>query len=63
MIVEVDHPQRGPYKTVGCPFTLSDSPVEIERSPLHGEHSDEILRELLDKQDEELERLTSAGAV
>ena len=63
MIVEVEHPQRGPYKTVGCPFTLSDSPVEIDRSPLLGEHNAEILRELLDKHDEELERLTSAGAV
>ena len=63
MIVEVEHPQRGPYKTVGCPFTLSDSPVEIDRSPLLGEHNAEILRELLDKHDEERERLTSAGAV
>ena len=42
---------------------LSDSPVEIDRSPLLGEHNAEILRELLDKHDEELERLTSAGAV
>lgn len=63
MIVEVEHPQRGPYKTVGCPFTLSDSAVEIERSPLLGEHNAEILRELLNKHDEELERLTAAGAV
>jgi len=47
MIVEVDHPQRGPFKTVGCPFKLSDSPVEIVRSPLLGEHNEEILRELM----------------
>ncbi len=47
MIVEIDHPQRGRFKTVGCPFKLSDSPVEIVRSPLLGEHTDEILRELL----------------
>lgn len=46
MIVEVDHPERGEFKTVGCPFTLSDSPVEIVRSPLLGEHNDEILEEL-----------------
>jgi len=48
MIVEVDHPERGKFKTVGCPFKLSDSPVEITRSPLLGEHSDEVLAELLD---------------
>ncbi len=48
IIVEVDHPERGKFKTVGCPFTLSDSPVEITRSPLLGEHNDEIRKELLD---------------
>jgi formyl-CoA transferase len=47
MIVEVDHPGRGKFKTVGCPFTLSDSPVEITRSPLLGEHNEEVLGELL----------------
>ena len=47
MVVEVDHPERGPFKTVGCPFKLSDSPVEITRPPLLGEHNDEILSELL----------------
>jgi len=46
MIVEVDHPQRGTFKTVGCPFKLSDSPVEVVRSPLLGEHTEEILQEL-----------------
>ncbi|MGB9183899.1 MAG: formyl-CoA transferase [Solirubrobacteraceae bacterium] len=47
MIVEVDHPERGKFKTVGCPFTLSDSPVEITRSPLLGEHNQEVLEELV----------------
>lgn len=42
-VVEVEHPQRGAYKTVGCPIKLSDSPVEIDRSPLLGEHTEEIL--------------------
>ncbi|MEL6622815.1 MAG: formyl-CoA transferase, partial [Pseudomonadota bacterium] len=27
-IVEVDHPERGPYLTVGCPIKMSDSPAE-----------------------------------
>ncbi len=46
MIVEVEHPERGRFKTVGCPFRLSDSPVEIVRSPLLGEHNSEIVEEL-----------------
>jgi formyl-CoA transferase len=63
LIVDVDHPERGTYSTVGCPFTLSDSPVEVRRSPLLGEHSAEILEELLDIRQGELERLSAAGAV
>ena len=45
-IVEVDHPQRGKYLSVGNPIKLSDSPTDVERSPLLGEHTDEVLAEL-----------------
>ena len=46
MIAEVQHPQRGTFKTVGCPLVLSDTPVEITTSPLLGEHNAEILKEI-----------------
>ena len=46
-VVEVDHPGRGPYLTVGNPIKLSDSPSDVLRSPLLGEHTDEILTEVL----------------
>jgi formyl-CoA transferase len=42
-LVEIDHPTRGRYVQVGSPINLSDSPVEVRRSPLLGEHTDEIL--------------------
>jgi formyl-CoA transferase len=45
-VVEVDHPTRGKYLTVGNPIKLSDSPSEVQRSPLLGEHTDEVLKEL-----------------
>jgi formyl-CoA transferase len=45
-LVEVDHPTRGKYLSVGNPIKLSDSPSEVTRSPLLGEHTDEILKEL-----------------
>jgi len=45
-IVEVDHPERGKYLTVGNPIKMSDSSTEVTRSPLLGEHTDEVLREL-----------------
>ena len=45
-VVEVDHPVRGKYLTVGNPIKLSDSPTEVTRSPLLGEHTDEVLTQL-----------------
>ena len=45
-VVEVDHPKRGKYLTVGNPIKLSASPSDVKRSPLLGEHTDEILAEL-----------------
>ncbi|VVE51953.1 formyl-CoA transferase [Pandoraea terrigena] len=44
-IVEVDHPKRGKYLTVGNPIKLSASPTHVERSPLLGEHTDDVLSE------------------
>jgi formyl-CoA transferase len=45
-IVEVDHPTRGKYLTVGNPIKLSDSSTEVTRSPLLGEHTVEVLTQL-----------------
>jgi formyl-CoA transferase len=45
-VVEVDHPTRGKYLTVGNPIKLSDSPTDVTRSPLLGEHTDEVLAQL-----------------
>src|SRR5947208_5297649 len=45
-VVEVDHPKRGKYLTVGNPIKMSDSPTEVTRSPLLGEHTEEIVVEL-----------------
>ncbi|WP_049578245.1 formyl-CoA transferase [Streptomyces sp. SBT349] len=45
-VVEVEHPQRGSFRTVGSPLRLSDSPVDVRRPPLLGEHNDEVYSEL-----------------
>jgi len=45
-VVEVDHPKRGKYLTVGNPIKMSDSPTDVVRSPLLGEHTDEVLKQL-----------------
>jgi formyl-CoA transferase len=51
-VVEVDHPTRGKYLTVGNPIKMSDSPSDVKRSPLLGEHTDEVLAELGYKPDQ-----------
>jgi len=45
-VVEVDHPKRGKYLSVGNPIKMSDSATEVKRSPLLGEHTTEVLGEL-----------------
>ena len=62
-VVEVDHPTRGKYLTVGNPIKLSDSPSDVERSPLLGEHTDEILSEVLGYSTDEIAAAKEAGAV
>jgi len=54
-VVEVDHPKRGKYLTVGNPIKLSDSPSDVRRSPLLGEHTEEILRMVLGLSDDEIQ--------
>lgn len=62
-IVEVDHPERGKYLTVGCPIKLSDSKVEVTRSPLLGEHTDEILADVLEYSADEIAEIRESGAI
>ena len=61
-VVELDHPTRGKYLTVGNPIKLSDSPTEVTRSPLLGEHTDEVLAQL-GFSAEEAAALRAQGAV
>jgi formyl-CoA transferase len=63
IVVEVDHPTRGPHLTIGNPIKLSDSPADIRRSPLLGEHTDEILHEVLGMTPDEIAAAKADGAV
>jgi formyl-CoA transferase len=62
-VVEVDHPGRGKYLTVGNPIKLSDSPADVRRSPLLGEHTDEILKEYCNKTEDDIKSLRDSGAI
>jgi formyl-CoA transferase len=62
-VVEVDHPTRGKYLTVGNPIKMSDSPTEVLRSPLLGEHTDEILRDVLRFDADRINAIHQSGAL
>jgi formyl-CoA transferase len=62
-VVEVDHPTRGKYLTVGNPIKMSDSITEVKRAPLLGEHTDEILRKELGYRENEIAEIKASGAI
>jgi formyl-CoA transferase len=61
-VVEVDHPSRGKYLTVGNPIKMSDSITEVKRSPLLGEHTEQILR-LIGYAADEIGEIKTSGAI
>ena len=63
MIVEMEYPKRGSFKTVGLPMKLSDSPADYSRPPMLGEHTESVLAELLGVSKEEVRKLKEKGAV
>jgi len=62
-VVEVDHPTRGKYLTVGNPVKMSDSITEVKRSPLLGEHTEEILTKALGYSADEVAAIKTSGAI
>jgi formyl-CoA transferase len=62
-VVEVDHPTRGKYLTVGNPVKMSDSITEVKRSPLLGEHTEEILGKVLGYTAAEIAEIKTSGAI
>jgi formyl-CoA transferase len=62
-VVEVDHPKRGKYLSVGNPIKLSDSPTDVVRSPLLGEHTMEVLSDVLRYTEAEIAAIRDSGAI
>ena len=63
MIVDLEYPPRGGFKTVGCPIKLSASPAVLTRPPMLGEHTGQILKDLCGVDEARLKTLKSDGAV
>lgn len=63
MVVSVPHPQRGSFLNLGCPILMSDSSVEVTQPPLLGEHSEQVLDELLGYTATEIADLKQQGVI
>ena len=68
MVVEVNHPKLGQVKTFNLPIKFFGAeagikPGQVPLDPELGQHSDEILKTLLGKSDDEISTLRQAGVI
>jgi CoA:oxalate CoA-transferase len=64
MIRSVEHPVAGPMKVIGSPINLSETPAEVNSpAPLLGQHTEGVLKEILNLTDAQLELLRKRKAI
>ena len=64
MAVELDHPSAGRVKNIGIPAKLSRTPGSLRSAaPTLGQHTDEVLKELLDLGLDEIAGLRERGVI
>lgn len=63
MVVELEHPVSGTYKSVGNPIKVSDTVEEFKPVPLLGQHSREVLENILRYDEGRIEQLFQEGIV
>ncbi len=64
VLTEVEHPKLGKIKMLNTPFRFSETPVEVSASPpLWGEHTKEILRDVLGYNESQIDRLLKEGII
>lgn len=64
MVVDMPHPVEGTMKVIACPIKFTETKPSIRSTaPLHGEHTEAILREVLGLSEDDCARLKKAGAV
>jgi crotonobetainyl-CoA:carnitine CoA-transferase CaiB-like acyl-CoA transferase len=62
-VVEQDHPQAGPLRMLGTPVHTGEQPAGLRPAPAQGEHTDEILRDLLGYDDSRIRGLREQGTI
>ncbi len=63
-VLDIERPGRAPAKSLGFPLFLSDSPARLSRAaPFAGQHTAEVLSDLLGYSEDEIAELEAAGVV
>ena len=63
MVVDLEHPNRGRYPMAGNPVRMSESPTEVTRAPMLGEHNAEVFGQWLGLSAEDLKALKDKRAI
>ena len=65
LLVDVDHPTAGTVPTVRLPirFAQEEDELAMRASPLLAEHTEQVCRQLLGWDDEQLQRMQRSGAI
>jgi crotonobetainyl-CoA:carnitine CoA-transferase CaiB-like acyl-CoA transferase len=64
MVLSVQHPTAGEVKMLGIPFRFSDTPASVRRAPpTLGQHTEQVLRDMLQLSDARIAELRSASVI
>ena len=64
MVVEQDHPSVGKFRTLGIPYSFSETPAEIALPPpLLGADTDDILMQIVGLEPEKIRKLRDDGII
>ena len=63
MIVNLNDPDRGEYKAIGCPIKVGNSEIDITPPPLLGQNTEEVLTELLGIELNQIKSLKHNGVI
>jgi succinate--hydroxymethylglutarate CoA-transferase len=64
MVLSVQHPTAGEVKMLGIPFRFSDTPASVRRAPpTLGQHTEQVLRDMLQLSDARIAELRSARVI
>ena len=64
MVLEIDHSTSGTIRTLGIPYSFSETPVSVDLPPtIVGGHTKEILKSLVNLDDKQIDELSIEGVI